>query len=85
MTGSRPKRSEHASRPALLIAQGEPPEKRLLNAQEAAIYLGLAEHTVRQWASMRKIPFVKLGRALRFDKEVLDKFIETNQVSENSN
>ncbi|MFC1491020.1 helix-turn-helix domain-containing protein [Nitrospinota bacterium] len=80
MSGSRPKRSERAFRPALRIAQGEPPEKRLLDAREAAAYLGLSEHTIRQWASMRKIPTVKLGRALRFDRMELDECINSHRI-----
>ena len=60
------------------------PEKRLLDAREAAAYLGLSESTIRQWASMRKIPTVKMGRALRFDKVELDKLIEANQFSKKS-
>ena len=55
--------------------------KRLLNAAEAAAYLGLAEQTVRQWASMEKLPKVKVGvKALRFRKEDLDQFIEAGWV-----
>jgi excisionase family DNA binding protein len=49
--------------------------RRLLTASEAAEYLGLAETTVRQWASMRKIPAVKLGRSLRFDVLELEKWL----------
>ena len=54
-------------------------KKRLFTAKEAAEFLGLAEQTVRQWANMRKIPSVKLGRALRFDIRELDDWIESNR------
>jgi len=53
--------------------------KRLLTAAEAAQSLGLAEQTVRQWANMRKIPSVKLGRALRFDIRELEEWIDSNR------
>ena len=53
--------------------------KRLLNAKETAEYLGLKEWTVRQWASMGKLPKVKLGKALRFDKADLERFVEENK------
>ena len=56
-------------------------EKRLFTVLEAAEYLGLAEQTVRQWASMRKIPCVKLGTALRFDVSDLDEWIDSNRQS----
>ena len=54
--------------------------KRLLTAAEAAEYLGMAEWTLRQWASMRKIPKVKLGKALRFDVDDLDKWIAEKKI-----
>ena len=53
--------------------------KLLLTAKEAAQSLGLAEQTVRQWANMRKIPSVKLGRALRFDVRELEAWIDSNR------
>ena len=57
------------------------PEKRLLDAGEAAAYLGLSEHTIRQWASQGRIPKVKLGgKALRFDKVDLDRFIAQDRI-----
>ena len=54
--------------------------KRLLTAAEAAEYLGLAEWTIRQWASMGRIPKVKLGKALRFDVEDLDRLIAKSKI-----
>ena len=54
--------------------------KRLLTASEAAEYLGLAQWTIRQWASMGRIPKVKLGRSLRFDLADLDDVIEKGKT-----
>ena len=39
--------------------------KRLLNAKEAARYLGLSVDTVYKMARLRELPSVKVGRALR--------------------
>jgi excisionase family DNA binding protein len=50
--------------------------KRLLNVREAAQYLGLEVDTVYKKARLRELPFVKVGRALRFDVKELDHFIE---------
>ncbi len=55
-------------------------KKRLLTAAEAAEYLCLAEWTVRQWASMGRIPKVKMGRSLRFDLADLDDVIEKGKT-----
>ena len=51
-------------------------EKRFLNIQEASEYLGFAVHTIYGWTSQRRIPFVKIGGRLRFDRRKLDQWIE---------
>jgi excisionase family DNA binding protein len=50
-----------------------------LNVKEGAKVLNVSEHTLRQWIHQRRIPFVKLGKAVRFDPEDLWKFIEENR------
>ena len=52
--------------------------KRLLNVKEAAQYLGLEVDTVYKKARLRELPFVKVGRALRFDVKALERYIEQN-------
>lgn len=47
----------------------------LLTLRQAAAYMGLSVHTLRQWVSQRRIPFVKLGRAVRFNPADLAAFI----------
>lgn len=60
-------------------------EKRLFNVKEASEYLSIAVWTIYQWVSMKKIPYVKLGRALRFDKKMLDSWVERNLVRHGDN
>ncbi len=50
--------------------------RRLLNVKEAAQYLGLQVDTVYKKARLREVPFVKVGRALRFDVQALERFVE---------
>lgn len=50
--------------------------KTILNAQQAADYLGMSLHTIRHWTSLRTIPHVKLGYAVRYDRDELDAWIE---------
>jgi excisionase family DNA binding protein len=52
--------------------------KRLLNVNEAAQYLGLAVDTLHKNKALREIPFVKIGRSLRFDISALDLYIKQN-------
>ena len=54
--------------------------KRLLNVEEAARYLGLEVDTVYKKARLRELPSVKVGRALRFDVEALERFIELHTI-----
>jgi excisionase family DNA binding protein len=54
--------------------------KRLLNVKEAAQYLGLQADTVYKKARLRELPSVKVGRALRFDVEALQRFIEEHTI-----
>ena len=56
-------------------------ERRLLNIREASGLLGLSVHTIYSWISQkRSIPYVKLGKAVRFDTRDLDKWIERMKV-----
>lgn len=57
----------------------------LLKDQEAAKYLGLSVSTLRQWrlnpgrtGFENPPPFIKLGHAVRYRKEDLDRWIEQN-------
>jgi len=47
-------------------------EKRFLNPKETAVYLGLSIHTIYAWVKLGKIPFYKVGRAVRFDPRKLE-------------
>jgi excisionase family DNA binding protein len=54
--------------------------RRLLNASEAAQYLGLDVDTIYRKARLRELPSVKVGRALRFDIEALSRFIDEHTI-----
>ncbi len=51
------------------------------NYEEAAAYLGCSPLTLRTWVSKRQIPFVKVGRLVRFRKPDLDSYLEENSVA----
>lgn len=54
--------------------------RRLLNIKEAAAYTGLSVHTLYTMVSHRRVPFVKVGRLVKFDVELLDKWIKQHTV-----
>ena len=57
-------------------------EKRLISVEDAARYLGVQKSTIYSWAWRRKIPSVKMGRRLLFDREDLDQMIEGGERRE---
>lgn len=54
-------------------------ERQLLTAKEAAEFLCLSENTIRQWIWQRRLPVVRLGRAVRLRREDLEQLIERNR------
>ena len=56
-------------------------EKRLLTVDEASYYLGLTKTTLYTWTCQKKIPHVKIGRALRFDKAEMDAWVESKKIA----
>jgi excisionase family DNA binding protein len=56
-------------------------ESGLLTVKEAASFLSVSTSTLYGWVYQRRIPFVKLGRALRFELPELQKFIQSNRFT----
>jgi excisionase family DNA binding protein len=48
--------------------------------KRAAAYLGCTDGTLRVWVSQRRVPFVKVGRLVRFRKQDLDAWLDQNVV-----
>jgi excisionase family DNA binding protein len=59
--------------------------QRLVDVQAAAMYLAVSVSTLYGWVWQRRIPFVKIGRALRFDLADLESFIAVNKTSTRRN
>ena len=51
----------------------------LLKAKEVALALNVSQNTVRQWIWQRRLPVIKLGRAVRLRREDLMAFIERHR------
>jgi excisionase family DNA binding protein len=47
----------------------------LLCVDEAAQYLRVSPGTLRNWLSMRRLEFVKIGRLTRVSRAALDRYI----------
>lgn len=53
---------------------------RLVDIEAVALYLGVGVRHVRRLVAERRIPFVKWGRLLRFDLDVVDRWIADHCV-----
>ena len=54
--------------------------RRLVGIQIIADYLDVAPDTVYTMVSQRRIPFVRVGRLLKFDPRAIDTWIAANSV-----
>jgi len=69
----------HIAQPKSEAVNGMVSREGLLTIREAAQYLAVSVSTLYGWVWQRRIPFVKIGRALRFDPHDLTAFIEANK------
>lgn len=56
----------------------EPMLGRLVGVDQLARELGISRHTVYSWVSQRRIPFLKVGRLLRFDLAAISTWLHSN-------
>ena len=59
-------------------------EKRLLNINELAVYLGTSKGSIYTMKCLGRIPqscLVKIGRSLRFEKSEVDIWINAKRLS----
>ena len=54
--------------------------KKLLSVNEVAEYLGITVNTVYGWVHIKKIPYIKMGRLLKFDQAKIDEWIDKQSV-----
>lgn len=53
---------------------------QLLTTAEVAKQLRVTEGTVRKWVMNNRIPFVKIGSAVRYDQNKIDNWINQRSV-----
>jgi excisionase family DNA binding protein len=59
-----------------------PELRRLITAKEASQYLSLSTDMVYRMASLKKLPYLKIGDRVLFDVKALDQWIEKHMVRE---
>ena len=61
-----------------------PIEQRLFSEDEAAVYMGTTPRHLEELRYRRELPFVKVGRLVRYDRKVLDKYIAAHTIGKAS-
>lgn len=54
--------------------------RKLLTVKDVSGYTGLAPDTIYTMVNQRRIPYVKVGRLVKFDMELLDQWIKQQTV-----
>ena len=48
--------------------------------EEVADYIGATPGTIRVWCSQKRIPYLKIGRSVRFKHEDIDRWLNQKKV-----
>ena len=58
---------------------------KLLNVQEVAELLGVKKSTIYQWTSQGFIPYVKVGKLVRFNVDTVIKWLSEKETGGRKN
>ena len=54
---------------------------KLLSPQELSDVLSISIETVYAWTSQKRIPYIKMGRLVRFNMDEVNKWLERQRVT----
>ena len=54
-------------------------EKRFIDIKDLSEYLTISTNTIYSWIALKKIPYAKLGKLLRFDLREIDAWMDSNR------
>lgn len=55
-------------------------EKKFLGVKDLSSYLTVKEKTLYGWVNQRKIPYVKLGRCVRFEFSEIEEWLKGKHI-----
>ena len=64
-----------------LLREQTRPTREIMNVKEAAGYLGISEYILREWVRLKKIPFHRVNKQIRFRKSKIDRWIDRNEIA----
>jgi len=56
-------------------------EKRYLGMVECSEYIGVSKGTLYVWVCHKRIPYIKVGRLVKFDLKVIEAWLKENSVA----
>ena len=59
--------------------------KRLVGIKDMADYLDISKATLYNWTFQKKIPYIKIGRLVKFDLQDINKWLKDKRVKEGMN
>jgi len=57
-------------------------DKRYLGIEELAEYLGLTKGTLYVWVCQRRLPYLKIGKLLKFDIIEIEQWLKDKRIKE---
>jgi len=54
--------------------------RKLINVKEVSVYTGLASDTIYTMVSERRIPFLKVGRLVKFSQDLIDAWLKKSTI-----
>jgi len=57
-------------------------DKRFLGIEELSEYIGLTKGTLYVWVCQRKIPYLKVGKLVKFDLKEIDDWLKGKRIAE---
>ncbi len=57
-------------------------ERRYLGIDEFADYLGVPKGTLYVWVCQKKIPYLKIGKLLKFDLKEIEQWLKDRRFKE---
>jgi len=56
--------------------------KQYLSVKELSQYMGISVHTIYLWIQLRKIPYHKIGKLVRFNLMEIEAWLKEKKVEE---
>lgn len=57
-------------------------ERRFIGIEDLSKYLGLTKGTLYVWVCQRRIPYLKIGKLLKFDIIEIDQWLKEKRIKE---